>query len=282
VRPSAADPPGEDGEGTGDGGRILFVFPFDHDTVSAAAAVAEISAALNSMEPGTLLFLTSIRRLSVSGTGVTSSVIERTTRPRTVTSRHLMLSSGRGRPGEEWIVWHRPVPSLGRPAGRPGALTRPGAPTRPGPLARPCPRARGTGTGLRVEIAFRAGTVPGESRIAATTSSPLTVFFPTEKGDLPRLPGPGPYRTTPVRDNMPEHDPSNQAMARETAALLAGVLRELRADDLLTVEVLAALSLEAGHFPPGSMFRPLFDEVRDVLAHEEVVPRPTATITRTT
>ena len=59
---------------------------------------------------------------------------------------------------------------------------------------------------------------------------------------------------------------------RETAALLTGVLRELRADGLLTAEVLTALPLEAGHFPPGSMFRPLFDAVRDVLAHEELIP----------
>ena len=157
---------------------------------------------------------------------------------------------------------------------------RPGVPGAGGPCGRGCPcgrgaraaGARGPGAGLRVEIAFRAGTARGQSRITGTAPSPLTVFFPTEKETFLGFLVQGPYRTTPARDNVPEHDPSNQALVRETAALLTGVLRELRADGLLTAEVLTALPLEAGHFPPGSMFRPLFDAVRDALAHEELIP----------
>ena len=271
VRPSAVDPAGEDG------GRTLFVFPFDHGTVSAATAVREISAALNTIEPGTLLFLTSITRLTVSGAGVARSVIERTTRHRTATSRHVTLSAGRGRPGEEWVVWHRAVPGLGQPAHEAGGAHEAGAARAAGGAyedgsARAAGAARGPGTALRVEIAFRAGTARGQTRIAGTAPSPLTVFFPTEKETFLGFLVQGPYRTTPARDNVPEHDPSNQALVRETAALLTGVLRELRADGLLTAEVLTALPLEAGHFPPGSMFRPLFDAVRDVLAREELIP----------
>ena len=55
----------------------LFVFPFDHDTVTAAVAVQEISAALNALRPGTLLFLANIARLRVDGVRVVGSVIER-------------------------------------------------------------------------------------------------------------------------------------------------------------------------------------------------------------
>ena len=151
--------------------------------------------------------------------------------------------------------------------------TRLGAPGRAGSGgARAAGAARWPGGGLRVEIAFRAGTARGQSRIAGTVPSPLTVFFPTEKETFLGFLVQGPYRTTPARDNVPEHDPSNQALVRETAALLTGVLRELCADGLLTAEVLTALPLEAGHFLPGSMFRPLFDAVRDVLAHEELIP----------
>ena len=113
----------------------------------------EISAALNVIEPGTLLFLTSIRRLRVSGAGVTGSVIERTTRRRTASSRHVTLSTRRGgpgevrgrrgevrgRPGEEWIVWHRPTEGLGHPAHRVEiafrAETVPAGPCPPGPCA---------------------------------------------------------------------------------------------------------------------------------------------------
>ena len=55
VRPFAAEPVPADG--------TLFVFPFDHDTVPAAVAAAEIGAALTALQPRILLFLRSIERL---------------------------------------------------------------------------------------------------------------------------------------------------------------------------------------------------------------------------
>ena len=102
--------------------------------------------------------------------------------------------------------------------------------------------------------------------------SPLTVFFPTEKETFLGFLIQGPYRTTPARDNIPGHDPSNQALVRETAALLTDVLRELRDDGLLTVAALQTLPLDAVRFPAGSMFRPLFDAVGDALTAEALIP----------
>ena len=98
------------------------------------------------------------------------------------------------------------------------------------------------------------------------------VFFPTQKETFLGFLIQGPYRTTPARDNVPEHDPSNQALVRETAALLADVLNELRDDGLLTADVLQALPLDSARFQPGTMFRPLFDSVRTALAVEELIP----------
>ncbi len=98
------------------------------------------------------------------------------------------------------------------------------------------------------------------------------VFFPTQKETFLGFLIQGPYRTTPARDNVPGDDPENQALVRETAALIVDVLRELRASGLLTVEVLAALPLDAARFPPGSMLRPLFDAVRTALTGEELIP----------
>ena len=213
----------------------LFVFPFDHDTVTAAVAAAEISAALNALRPGTLLFLASIARLRVGGTQIAGSVIERSVIEGT--PRRVTLSKGHGRRAEEWLVWARQVEGLG-----------------------PVPH--------QIEIAFRAEA----GRIAECGTFPLTVFFPTEKETFLGFVVQGPYRTTPARDNVPEHDPSNQALVRQTAALLAGVLRELRADDLLTVEALQTLPLDAARFQPGSMFRPLFDSVREALSQAELIP----------
>ena len=238
VRPYAVDPLDDGTSGT------LFVFPFDHETVPAPVARQEIAAALDAIEPGTLLFLVNIGRLRTGGAGVTGSVIERRTAPRTGPRRHVTLSTGRGRPDEEWLVWQRPLDALGHPA-------------------------------QRVEVAFRVEDSPGGPggrRVAGCGRSPLTVFFPTEKETFLGFLIQGPYRTTPARDNVPEHDPSNRALVGETAALLAGVLPDLRAEGLLTAAALEALPLEAGRFPPGSMFRPLFDAARETLAREELLP----------
>ena len=61
----------------GDTAGTVFVFPFDHGAVPAPVAVREISAALNGIEPGTLLFLRHITRLRVGGVQVDGAVIER-------------------------------------------------------------------------------------------------------------------------------------------------------------------------------------------------------------
>ena len=239
VRPAAVDPAGADPADT------LFVFPFDHETVTAGTAVAEISAALNRTEPAILLFLRNVTRLRAHGTGVTDVIIEKRARPRAPVSpgpggRHVTLTRGTRR-AEHWLVWDRPLDGLGH-------------------------------AGQRVELAFRAGTADGEPRLTAQDGAPLVVFFPTEKETFLGFLIQGPYRTTPARDNVPGDDPENQALVRETAVLLTGVLRDLRASGLLTVEVLAALPLDAGRFPPGSMLRPLFDAVRAALTEEELIP----------
>ncbi len=231
VRPFPVPPLAETATGT------LFVFPFDHGTVSAPVAVREIAAALNTLAPGTVLFLANIERLRVRGTGVADATIERRAESRAGSSRHVTLSKDRGRQREEWLVWHRLLEGLGT-----------------GPQ--------------RIEIGFRVEA----GRVVASGRCPLTVFFPTEKETFLGFLIQGPYRTTPARDNVPEHDPSNQALVRETAALLIDVLRELRDDDLLTVDVLTALPIEAARFQPASMFRPLFDAVREAVRREPLIP----------
>ncbi|HTX28071.1 MAG TPA: VOC family protein [Streptosporangiaceae bacterium] len=231
VRPFAVEPLSVAG--------TLFVFPFDLDTVPPAVALPEISAALNALAPRILLFLEHIGRLRVGGTGVASSVISRATDRLSSSPRHVALSADRGRRGEEWLVWERPVAGLGQ-----------------GPQ--------------RVEVAFRLD--PATGRIVGSEPSPLAVFFPTEKETFLGFVIQGPYRTTPARDNVPEHDPSNQALVRETAALLADVLVELRVSGLLTVDVLEALPIDPARFPPGSMFRPLFDAVRSAMVGQELIP----------
>jgi hypothetical protein len=233
VRPYPVDPPDEPVPGT------RFVFPFDHDTVPAPAAAAEIAAALDRLDPRTLLFLRSIKQLRVGGPGVSDAVLRRSTARRNESSRRVALAGGRGH-REEWLVWARPLAALGHP-------------------------------GQQAEIAFPIA--PGtDGQLAGRTGSPLVVFFPTEKQTFLGFLVQGPYRTTPARDNVPEGDPANQALVHETAALLTAVLTDLRDAGLLTVTVLEALPLDAARFPPGSMFRPLYDEVHAALSGQQLIP----------
>ena len=227
VRPFAVEPPAVPSAGT------LFVFPFDHDTVPAAAAASEIAAALAALQPRILLFLRSIARLRVAGAGVPVSVLERTVAAGPSAQRRVTLSRN-GRVVEEWLAWHRQALDQAPP----------------------------------VEIAFRTEA----GRLVPCDSSPLIVSFPTEKETFLGFLVQGPYRTTPARDNVPGHDPSNQLLVHETGTLLGDVLRELRDDGLLTVEALQALPLEEPRFPAGSMFRPLFDAVGEILTTEAMIP----------
>ena len=138
VRPAAVDPLDDAGPGT------VFVFPFDHDSVPADVAAAEISAALAALDPGILLFLRNIARIRVGGAGLAGSVIERRTGPGAGARRQVTLAKD-GRT-EDWLVWSRPLDHLGH-------------------------------AGRQVEIAVqvRAGQVVAQPR------SPLVVYFPTEK-----------------------------------------------------------------------------------------------------
>ena len=59
---------------------------------------------------------------------------------------------------------------------------------------------------------------------------------------------------------------------RETAELVAHVLGQLRDEDLLTVDVLQTMPLDASRFQPGTMFHPIFEAVRDALVKDHLLP----------
>jgi len=237
VRPQPAEPIGQPA------GETVFVFPFDRAEVPAPLAVAEISAALADIGTETLLFLRSIERIRSGGPAAADLVLERASAPRPGSGRRVSLSAGRphGRGDEDWFVWERRLDVLGYPD-------------------------------ERVEIAFMVQAAIDSPRLVGRERTPLVVYFPTQKETFLGFVIQGPYRTTPARDNVPEHDEWNRALVRETASLLADVLTGLRDEGLLTVEVLQALPLEPAHFGPETMFRPLFDGARAALGQEAMIP----------
>ncbi len=240
VRPHA-EPAGSGPAGTGPG--TVFAFPFDRPEVPPDVAVAEISAALDALDAEVLLFLTSIDRVAVRGEAARPAVLRRTSGPGVSGSRRITLvteHAGR-RADASWLVWSRDLSALGEP-------------------------------GLRVDIAFSdIGEFPGARRPSRGTT-PLIVYFPTQKETFLGFFISGPYRTTPARDNVPGDDPWNGELVRLTAGLLSDVLTGLRDDGLLTAGVLGTLPLEAGRFGADAMFRPLFEAVLAAFRAGEFVP----------
>ena len=114
VRPSAVDPAGPSGRRRAPARTPSRPCSSSRSITTRsppATAVREISAALNRIEPATLLFLRNITRLRAHGAGVTDLVIERRTQPRPVrpaapalAARHVTLTRDEG-PGQ-----HRPGP----------------------------------------------------------------------------------------------------------------------------------------------------------------------------
>ncbi len=236
VRPRAAGP------AAGAAALTVFTFPFDRPEVPAAAAAEEISRALAGLSAETLLFLRRIERIRAIGPGVATE-LRRTVTPGERPGRHVVLGIRRAdyRTDAEWMVWSRPLTALGEPA-------------------------------LRVEVAFAAHSEQDVRFLMRRDSSPLVVFFPTEKETFLGFLIQGPYRTTPARDNVPEGDAWNRELVSQTAALLVDVLAELRDEGLLTVDIAQALPTDSVRFSAGSMFRPLFTAVRDAFVEHRLIP----------
>jgi hypothetical protein len=239
--PASAPDGGADGALDGGADETLFIFPFDRGDLSPAAATAEISAALAGLGLGTLLFLRNIERVAVSGRQVPAAVLERAVAAHAAAPRQVRLRRSSDGAVAEWLVWHRGLEAADQP-------------------------------GQRVEIAFPVRAGIAGARLAPCRESPLVVFFPTQKETFLGFLIQGPYRTTPARDNVPEHDPWNQFLVGETAALLADVLADLRDEGLLTVDVLRGMPLEPARFGPGTMFRGLYDSAREALTSGTLIP----------
>jgi hypothetical protein len=226
----------------------LFSFPFDRDDVPAERAAAEIAQALAKLSPEVLLFLKKIEQLKINLPRVPAIVLDRIEDAGpTRSSRQILISDSRvaDSPDAEWLVWRRAVGDDDH-------------------------------SGQQVEIAFQykspATQQHARYELARLSRSPLVAFFPTAKETGLGFLIQGSYRTTPSRDNVPEHDDWNRKLVTATAGLLTEVLDELRDDGLLTVDVLQMLPIDSDRFPEDGMFRPLFEAVLACIRNRHFIP----------
>lgn len=228
-------------------GETLFVFPFKHRDVRAQMAFAEISRHLEATSLETILFVQHLNTMewSIDKSEVVSLVRRR--RPfgdwHIV---HLVRTQGDVEKRSSWVMFERRV----------------NAKTTQDKLK------------LKVELAYRLedGSRTGEARIVPVLGSTLSVFFPTEKETHLGFHVQGPYRTTPARDNVPEDDGWNRHLVVETARLVVESLEILRRKNILRLSTLSVMPLKRESFPPGHMFRPVFEQVREALARRPLLP----------
>ncbi|MDY0168907.1 MAG: hypothetical protein RBS80_20345 [Thermoguttaceae bacterium] len=240
----------------------LFRFPFDHNELSKEAAFAEIAAHLQQLELRTLLFLRHIREIEWEVVGKTTGTYLRESEPfHGDADRISLLGQHNGEDSEEqWLVFRRPV-----------EMPEQEDQDKPDPPP--------------VEAAFRIEEVqsdvrsqdeqndpPPQFKIVRLDESPLVVFFPTAKMTRLGFLIQGPYQTKPTRDHIPEGVDWNAHLVKETGELLVKALRVFRREGYLSPELFEILPIQREAFPEGSMFRPLFDRLKEALQAEAFLP----------
>ena len=232
-----------------DSEKTLFVFPLKAEDITAEN---EIIQGFKKIGPRSLLFLHFIEEINWSGPDDCSGVYLRSKpEPLEPNVRQVELigqESEQEEIDERWLVFDRPVyyPKNNEKETR------------------------------SVEIAFLLRidkSCPNIRYIKPISESPLIVFFPTVVETHLGFLIQGPYETTPSRDNIREDDSWNRHLVNETAELLVDVLKWLKDQSMLDIQVLNCLPLDRSRFSEGKMFTPLFNAVRDALLNEALLPK---------
>lgn len=223
----------------------LFVLPFSGDAHAKQRAFKQIHARLADLDLRPLMFLRHVSEINWTVEGQAKGFYQHESRDEGCGRRVTLISEGpNGEVNEEWLVFQRPVEEI---ASRPR---------------------------LTVEIAFRLSTSAEEEApgIFPVQDSCLLVYFPTKLETHVGFLMQGPYRTTANREGIHDPDDWNQRLVILTAELVVESLRLLRDQHKLTAAVLSAMPLDVSKFPKNSIFRPLYDKVREALREEPLLP----------
>ena len=258
IRPEAKDPdhllsiaPNE----------TVFVFPFDHDELSAPQAFGLILDKLRLLGPRVLLFLRRIDEIAwrVESDGEEGQYLKETRKIGTAGNVHRtsVIGQKNGQEEEEnWIVFERPVTDSNE------------------------------GNRVTVEIAYRTELDSDRKKegIVSIDRSPLVVYFPTQKETRLGFLIQGPYRTTTARDNILSDSDWNQDLITHTAELVVESLQQFKKMGMLSVSALSTLPIKYiekvdkysylhhrdGHYY--AEFQAIYTKVREALLNEDLLP----------
>lgn len=253
----------------------LIAIPFDKDDVTEESAASDIAVRLRCLSARTLLFLANIDEITYrvidgdSGTYLKSSQSCINSRLVTVVGEK---SGELDTESEQWLVFEK---SLLNDNGVIGVRGTPVPPAQIAFLLEEHDKERKKSLNKSKHARSVAGPkAPWDGKdVAALSSSPLVVFFPTEKESQLGFLVQGPYRTTPARDNIPSNDEWNRQLIAQTASLLSStVLPALKEMGLLTVGCFDALPINVADFPEDGFFYPIADAVRTALQSDSLLP----------
>lgn len=264
VRPYAVDPQPIDAPWT-----TLIVLHFDKNEVGKDRAASEIGNRFRSLNARTLLFLKYVEEIQYRiATQDGGSYLRCTQSNGSCTLVTVTGTKGdaRTKEHEEWLVFTR---ILRDEAGN--IISGPnGDPIPPVQIA--FLLANHSSLMKRPQTIKDHPAIAGKA-IATLITSPLVVFFPTEKESHLGFLVQGPYRTTPARDNVPSHDSWNRKLVQDTAQLLVTLaMPTLRDMGLLTVSCFDAFPIAQANFPNDSFFFPIAASLRSALSTEELLP----------
>ena len=248
----------------------LFVFPFNREDRDPGKSFDKISERLKDLGTDTLLFLKNIMSISyeIDESGAGSCHRETSSLKTNFVREVTVIRQSNQRKEECWLVFERDVDLKSIPEDELKDASIP------------------EGKSLTVEIAFlyADSDSQGSPKFQHPPQSNLVVFFPTEKETHLGFLVQGPYRTTPARDNIPQSNAFNIALAEQTGDLVVKALRWLRDRNWLTVDVLTMMPLayttestiyyswKHEHNYRNTLFEPVYKKVLAAIKNEDLIP----------
>ena len=237
-------------------GETVFIFPFDHENLSANQAFDLILNKLRELGSRVLLFLRRIDEIkwSVEPDGEKGQYLKEIKKDKSCKTAHRVTVIGEKNDQEEeenWLLFERSV------------------------------MAPDNSNHVHIEIGFRLEVNQKDNTecIKKINDSPLVVYFPTKKDTRMGFLIQGPYRTTPARNDILENDDWNKKLIKETVELVVEALRQLKKIGLLSVPLLEALPIRCSdsqyYYSNGGYygeFCPIFTKVREALMKKELLP----------